>query len=142
MEFWSQSTIDKIEIWKQNKSTILILVGPIGCGKTTVAKQILGGNPRIFRPTDYHQSNKFLREFTETLNYKSVLMMMSGKSKKGIMLENIDHITSSEKAILKFLGNIYKPHHPIVATAHKMEKRHREMKRGMTLINIEFNINK
>lgn len=142
MEFWKEDIIRQIKEW-DSKKTPLLLLGPSGIGKTTAAEMILNDYQILrFYPTHFHDSKNFVKKLDEILNQRSILEIMKVGKSKAIIIEEIDKTSSSEKNVLNYLIGIKFTECPIILTAQKPEKRHRELLRSCHTIKItELNEN-
>jgi hypothetical protein len=138
MEFWSNDVVTQIYTWDR-KGPPLLLVGPSGIGKTTAAETLLK-NFEILRyyPTNFHDSKVFLTTLDEVVNHKSIMSMMRIGKPKALLIEDIDKTSSSEKSVLSYIMGLKKPGCPIILTAQKPEKRHRELLRSCYTVRIPY----
>jgi DNA polymerase III delta prime subunit len=136
MEFWELDVIYKIQNWKWRQKPLL-LIGPTGIGKTTAAEKLLAGRDIIrFYPINFHDTKNFIQQLDDALKHTSILQMMRTGLPKAVLIENTDEMTTSEKTLLKYLAEVKNPSCPLILTARKPEKRHRELIRSCHSIKI------
>lgn len=136
MEFWGEDILTSIASWDRNGPP-LILVGPSGIGKTTAAEYLLKDYEILrYYPTNFHDSKNFLTVLDEVVNQKSILSMMKIGNQKGVIIEDIDKTSASEKNVLNYIIKLRKPGCPVILTAQKPEKRHRELLRSCYTVRI------
>jgi hypothetical protein len=137
MDFWEKDVIVKIKAWNWKQKPLLI-IGPTGIGKTTAAETILEGYDIIrYYPINFHDTKNFLQQLDDSLKHTSILQMMRTGSPKAVLIENTDEMTTSEKTLLKYLSEVRNPSCPLILTARKPEKRHRELIRSCHSIKIQ-----
>jgi len=138
MEYWSNDVVTQIYAWDR-KGPPLLLVGPSGIGKTTAAETLLK-NYEILRyyPTNFHDSKVFLTTLEEVVKHKSIMSMMHIGKAKALLIEDIDKTSSSEKSVLSYIMSLKKPGCPVILTAQKPEKRHRELLRSCYTVRIPY----
>jgi DNA polymerase III delta prime subunit len=130
MEKWDKQSQEKVSSWDP-KGPPLILIGPSGVGKTKVAENILKDHHIIrYYPSDFRENKDFLVTIKWVLEQKGVLTMMRAGPKRAILIENISQTTASDKSVLEFLASQKTPSCPIIMTAEKTEKRHRDLLRN------------
>jgi len=130
MDFWEKDVVGKIKAWNWRQKPLLI-IGPTGIGKTTAADKILEGYDIIrYYPINFHDTKNFLQQLDDSLKHTSILQMMRTGSPKAVLIENTDEMTTSEKSLLKYLSEVRSPSCPLILTARKPEKRHRELIRS------------
>jgi len=140
MDFWNPDIQDAVRGW--DKTRPLLLIGPTGIGKTTCASKLFENRQIIwYHSSSFRDTKRFLEDLKNTLYHKSILEAFSVSTPKAVIVENIDSLTSTEKQIIKFLSGIHSPTTPIILTARKPEKRHREILRGSYVVKI-LNVNK
>lgn len=141
MELWDDTTQKKVSEWDP-KGPPLVLIGPSGTGKTRGAEELLKDYTIIrYYPSDFRENKEFLQVLSSTLHQKGVLSMMRAGPKRAILIENIGHTTASNKPILEYLASLKSPSCPIVMTAEKTEKRHRDLLRNCFPVRIKIRTN-
>lgn len=135
MEFWNPDVIQKIKEW--DRSVSLLLIGPTGIGKSSCIDKLFEGRQIIrYQSSSFRDTKKFLEDIQNTLYHKSILEAFSVSTPKAMVIENVDGLTSTEKTIIRFLANIKNPVTPVILTARKPEKRHREIMRSCHVVKI------
>jgi hypothetical protein len=135
MDFWSESVKQSIREW--DRSIPLLLIGPTGVGKSSCIDTLFKDHQIIcYQSSAFRDTKKFLEDIRNTLFHKSILAAFSVSTPKAMVIENIDGLTSTEKAIIRFLANINNPITPVILTARKPEKRHREIMRSCHVVKI------
>ena len=136
MEFWEKDVVGKIKSWNWRQKPLLI-IGPTGIGKTTAAEKLLEGYDIIrYYPINFHDTKNFLQQLDDSLKHTSILQMMRTGPAKAVLIENTDEMTTSEKSLLKYLSEVRSPSCPLILTARKPEKRHRELIRSCHSIKV------
>lgn len=136
MDFWEKDVVVKVKAWNWRQKPLLI-IGPTGIGKTTAAEKILEGYDIIrYYPINFHDTKNFLQQLDDSLKHTSILQMMRTGAPKAVLIENTDEMTTSEKSLLKYLSEVRSPSCPLILTARKPEKRHRELIRSCHSIKV------
>lgn len=127
--------IQEIKNW--DRTIPLLLIGPTGVGKTTCIEKLFENHQIIrYQSSSFRDTKKFLEDLRNTLYHRSILEAFSASTPKAMVIENIDGLTSTEKIIIHFLSNIKNPITPVILTARKPEKRHREIMRACHVVKI------
>lgn len=135
MDFWNPDIKQSIQKW--DYSIPLLLIGPTGIGKSSCIETLFKDRQIIrYQSSSFRDTKKFLEDIRNTLYHRSILEAFSVSTPKALVIENIDGLTSTEKAIIRFLSNIKNPATPVILTARKPEKRHREIMRACHIIKI------
>lgn len=135
MDFWKPDIKEKIQQW--DKTIPLLLIGPTGIGKSSCIDTLFKDYKIIrYHSSSFRDTKKFLEDIRNTLYHRSILEAFSVSTPKAMVIENIDGLTSTEKIIIKFLSQIKFPITPVILTARKPEKRHREIMRACHVVKI------
>jgi hypothetical protein len=135
MDFWNPDVKNTISEWDQ--TIPLLLIGPTGIGKSSCIQTLFSDRKIIrYQSSAFRDTKKFLEDIQNTLFHKSILEAFSVSTPKALVIENIDGLTSTEKAIIRFLSKIKNPITPVILTARKPEKRHREIMRACHVVKI------
>lgn len=138
MEYWDDTTLEATSAWDP-KGPPLVLIGPSGYGKTRGAEELLKEYRLIrYYPGDFRENREFLKTIRSVLEHRGVLAMVRAGPQRAILIENIGHTTASDKPVLEFLASLKSPSCPIIMTAEKTEKRHRDLLRNCVPIRISL----
>ena len=108
--FLSENQIEIINDWKKSKNKPLIIYGKNGCGKSTLAKEILKDS--VIKTIDslYLKNNENLyEEIYDCIKKNNITMMFSqGVKKRSLILDDLDifskHDKKSFKSIINFIS--------------------------------------
>ena len=108
--FLSKNQIEIINDWKISKNKPLIIYGQNGCGKSTLAKEILEDS--VIKTIDslYLKNNENLyEEIYDCIKKNNITMMFSqGVKKRSLILDDLDifskHDKKSFKSIISFIS--------------------------------------
>ena len=135
MDFWGPDIKQAITEW--DHSVPLLLIGPTGIGKSSCIETLFTDRQIVwYQSSAFRDTKKFLEDIQNTLYHKSILEAFSVSTPKAMVIENIDGLTSTEKSVIRFLSKIKNPITPIILTARKPEKRHREIIRSCHSVKI------
>lgn len=131
-----KKSISLITEWIENvqtsKTKILLLYGPPGVGKTTLANVILNQyNYDVieFNTSDVRNQKLIKEKLNEIFNKQNILGLMNKESKKiGIIMDELDGISSGERSGITEFLNLINPkknkfNNPIVCTTNSISEK-------------------